>query len=154
MGRGQEIFESWRGTRIAGALTHMRPYGDRRLDGNGPAVGGNCVDDQGTIVAQPLDCGAAGLKSISDLDPIDAEAGDAARLARGWRSDPQFDALRYGIGEGKLGAVWTPNGSAEFPIARQRDGDVLSARQPFDRERDVIGRHVQAVGTGINADAR
>src|SRR5580658_9424562 len=88
VGRGEEVLESWRGTRVAGALAHMRTYGDGGLDRNGAAAGGNRTDDQRAIVAQPLERRASGLESISDLNTVDAEAGDASRLAGGWRSDP------------------------------------------------------------------
>ena len=87
-------------------------------------------------------------------DSVDAEAGNPARLSRGWRPDPEFDAFGHGVGEGELLAIGAPDRSAEFSIARQRDGDVLSSGQPLDRQRDVIGRHVHAVGVSIDADAR
>src|SRR5580704_18961721 len=79
VGRGQEILESWRGPRVAGAFAHMRTNWDGRLNGSGAAGGRNRTDDQGTIVAQPLDRRSANL-----YNAVDAEAGDPARLARGW----------------------------------------------------------------------
>src|SRR5580704_17228240 len=82
VGRGKEVLESWRGSRMARALAHMRTDGDGRLDGNGAAVGGNRTYNQRAILAQPLERGAA------DLYAIDADSGDAMRLAGGWLSDP------------------------------------------------------------------
>src|ERR1700733_1304467 len=83
VGCSEEILERWRGTCVADALLHMRTDGDGRLDWSGPAGSGNRTDDQRAIVAQPLERGRA-----ADLDPIHVDAGDSARMARGWRRDP------------------------------------------------------------------
>src|SRR6202023_2387751 len=115
-------FVGGRGAGMAETFLNVRTLGDSHFGGGGAARGGDEVNDEGAVVAEPFDGSVAAATATTsatagcETNAVDGNVFDAMGLSGSGGGEPEFDVVRGGVGEGELFAVGSPDRGAELGL--------------------------------------